>query len=365
MSNPNNPPPKPPHRISTYDTKRPPKTLDRRTTAAMDFKYKNKYGFNQTIRMTHVDFGVQIEPQYGFTYEAIRKIAEACESLNFESIWVSDHLFMTTDSVDIPCLECWTTLTSLARDTTKLRLGPMVSSQSYRNPALMAKIAATIDHVSNGRLYFGIGAGWKEVEYSAYGYPYPRPAVRIRQLDDTLQIVKKMWMEDKATYKGRYYSIEDALCFPKPVQKPHIPIWVGGTGNLTLRVTAKHADACNFAWTLPLDAFKQKLDVLRNHCVNVGRDYQSIRKSAGVMITMAQTKKAVDRKLAEQAKRRDTPYMRYLSRQRPNLVGTPDVVTEGIREYLALGVDHVILRFHYGDEIASMTLFMDEVKNRL
>ena len=172
-------------------------------------------------------------------------------------------------------------------------------------------------------------------------------------------------MEDKATYKGRYYSIEEAICFPKPVQKPHIPIWVGGTGNLTLRVAAKHADACNFAWTLPVDIFKQKLDVLRNHCIKVGRDYQSIRKSAGVMITMAPTKREVSRKLAEQEKRRNTPYLRYLSRQRPNLVGTPDVVTEGIREYLDLGVDHVILRFHYGEEIDSMTLFMDEVKNRL
>lgn len=346
-------------------TSNTPKALDSRTMAASDFKCKNKYGFNQVIRMTNIDFGVQIEPQYGFTYEAIRKIADACESLNFESIWVSDHLFMTTDSVDIPCLECWTTLTSLARDTTKLRFGPMVSSQSYRNPALMANIAATIDHVSNGRLYFGIGAGWKEAEYRAYGYPYPRPVVRIRQLDDTVQIVKKLWTEDKATYKGRYYSIEDALCFPKPVQKPHIPIWVGGSGNLTLRVTATHADACNFAWTLPPDLFKQKLDVLRNHCAKVGRDYKSIRKSAGIMITMAPTKREVDRKLAEQAKRHHTPYMRYLSRQRPNLVGTPDEVAEGIRKYLALGVDHVILRFHYGDEIASMTLFMDEVKNRL
>lgn len=315
--------------------------------------------------MTNVDFGVQIEPQYGFTYEAIRKIADACESLNFESIWVSDHLFMTTDSVDIPCLECWSTLTALARDTTKLRFGPMVSSQSYRNPALMANIAATIDHVSNGRLYFGIGAGWKEVEYRAYGYPYPRPVIRIRQLAETVHIVKKLWTEDRSSYKGRYYSIEDALCFPKPVQKPHIPIWVGGSGNLTLRVTAMHGDACNFAWTLPPDLFKQKLDVLRKHCVKVGRDYKSIRKSAGIMITMAPTKREVNRKLAEQAKRRHTPYMRYLSRQRPNLVGTPDEVAEGIREYLALGVDHVILRFHFGDEIASMTLFMDEVKNRL
>jgi len=156
------------------------------------------------MRMAPVDFGVQIEPQYGFTYDAIRTIAVTCEALNFESIWVFDHLFMTTDSIDIPCLECWTTLTSLARDTTTLRLGSMVSSQSYRNPALMAKIAASLDHVSNGRLYFGIGAGWKELEDRAYGYPFPRPAVRIRQLEETLHIVKKLWMEDKPTFTGRY-----------------------------------------------------------------------------------------------------------------------------------------------------------------
>ncbi len=315
--------------------------------------------------MTHVDFGVQIEPQYGFTYDAIRQIAAAGEALGFESIWVSDHLFMTTDSLDIPCLECWTTLTVLARDTTRLRLGPMVSSQSYRNPALMAKIAAALDNISNGRLYFGIGAGWKEVEYRAYGYPYPKPVVRIRQLEETLRIAKLLWTEDAPTFTGRYYAIANALCEPKPVQKPYIPIWVGGTGDLTLRVTAKHADACNFAWTQPLALFRQKLDVLRRHCAAVGRDYQAIRKSAGLMLTLASTRREVDRKLADQTKRRHTPYMQYLSRQRPNLVGTPDVVAEQIRPYLALGVDHIILRFHYGDEIASMTLFMDEVKKRL
>jgi len=315
--------------------------------------------------MAKLDFGIQIEPQYGFTYEMIRKIAESCETLGFESIWVSDHFFMTDDSIGIPCLDCWTTLTALARDTKKLRMGAMVSSQSYRNPALMAKVATTIDHLSNGRLYFGIGAGWKEVEYRAYGYPFPKPAVRIRQLDEMIQIVKKMWTEDKPTFKGRYYRIEEALCFPKPVQKPHIPIWVGGTGAFTLRVTVKHANACNFAWTLPPNAFKQKLEILRNHCSSLGRDYNSIRKSAAIMITMAQTERELKRKLEDQERKKDTPYMRYLSRQPPNLVGTPDMVAERMREYLPLGVDHFILRFHFGDEIASMTLFMDEVKNRL
>jgi len=314
--------------------------------------------------MPKLDFGLQIEPQYGFSYEMIRKLAESSESLGFESIWVSDHFFMTDDSIGTPCLDCWTTLAAIARDTKTLRLGPMVTAQSYRNPALLAKIVTSLDNISNGRLYFGIGAGWKEVEYNAYGFPYPRPAVRIRQLDEAIQIARKMWTENKPSFAGRYYKIREALCFPKPVQKPHIPIWVGGIGKLTLKVAAKHAQACNFPWRTP-DQFEQRFEVLKEHCSSLGRDYDSIRKSAALMITLARTKRELDRKLEDHAKRKDTPYMRYLSRQPPNLVGTTDVVAERLREYLPLGVDHFILRFHFGNELEAMTLFMDEVKNQL
>lgn len=130
-----------------------------------------------------IDLGVQIEPQYGFTYEHIREVAAEAERLGFESIWVSDHFFMTEDSLDVKCLECWTVLTALARDTSRLRLGAMVASQSYRNPALSANMAASVDHISGGRLNYGIGAGWKEVEYNAYGYGFPGAGCRIRQLE--------------------------------------------------------------------------------------------------------------------------------------------------------------------------------------
>jgi len=315
--------------------------------------------------MSGIDFGVQIEPQYGFTYGMVEGIARAAESLGFESLWVSDHFFMTSDSVGTPCLECWTTLATLARDTETLRLGPMVTAQSYRNPALLANIAATIDHISGGRLYFGIGAGWKEVEYRAYGYSFPSAAARIRQLEEAIEVAKMMWTEDRATFKGRYYRVEDALCFPKPVQKPHIPIWVGGTGSLTLRVAAKHADAVNFSWTQPPDMFEERLEVLRGHCARVGRCYEDIRKSSGLMITMAATEEELERKLREQRRRQGTPYMRYLSRQLHNLVGTPDVVAERVVEYFDLGVDHFILRFHFGEEIESMKLFAEKIRDRI
>ena len=315
--------------------------------------------------MAGLDFGLQIEPQYGFTYQKIREIASLIESLGFESLWVSDHFFMTDESVETPCLECWTTLAAIANDTKRLRLGPMVSSQSYRNPALMAKIAASLDNISGGRVNFGVGAGWKEVEYKAYGYRYPPPAIRIRQLDEALEIAELMWSMEKASYKGRYYSIEEALCSPKPIQRPRIPIWVGGTGGLTLKVAAKHADAVNFAGSQPPSFFEAKLSELEAKCRRIGRDYGEIRKSAGLMITMAETEEELEMKLTDQQRKSGTPYMRYLSRQLPNIVGTPDVVAERIREYVSLGVDHFILRFHFGEEVESARLFWEKVRPRL
>ena len=315
--------------------------------------------------MSDIDFGIQIEPQYGFTYEKVREVATEAEALGFESIWVSDHFFMTDDSVDTNCLECWTTLTALARDTEALRFGPMVASQSYRNPALQANIAASLDHISGGRVNFGIGAGWKEVEYGAYGYPFPRPVTRIRQMEETIEIVKRMWTQDKATFKGKYYAVEDALCYPRPVQKPHIPVWVGGTGNLTLKVAAKHADAVNFAWSQPISYFEERFKVLRGHCKKVGRDPNEIRRSAGLMITMAETREKLDEELEKQERETDTPYRRYLGRQQPNIVGTPEEVAEKVGEYVALGIDHFILRFNFGQEMEHMNLFMDKVRKSI
>ncbi|MCW4051295.1 MAG: TIGR03560 family F420-dependent LLM class oxidoreductase [Candidatus Bathyarchaeota archaeon] len=314
--------------------------------------------------MTGLDFGVQIEPQYGFTYSSVKEIAKATEKLGYESIWVSDHFFLTPNAVDTNALECYTALTALAVDTKNLRIGAMVASQSYRNPALLANIAASLDHISEGRLYFGIGAGWKEVEYDAYNIPFPRAGARIRQLDETITICRRMWTMDKATFEGKYYRVTDALCMPKPVQNP-LPVWVGGTGSQTLRVAAKHADAVNFAWTQTPDFFKERLDVLESHCRKIGRDLEEIRRSAGLMIIMAETREEIDVKLDEQNRSRDSEYMKYLSRQQPNLVGTPDTVAERIAEYVSLGVDHFILRWPYGDGMKSIKLFKDKVMNKV
>src|SRR5579859_6998608 len=160
-------------------------------------------------------FGIQIEPQFGFSFDEVRDIALDAERLGADALWVSDHLFLNETSVSTDCLEAWTLLAALTQVATRIRLGTLVTCQSYRNPALLAKIAADVDVLSGGRLDFGIGAGWKELEYRAYGYDFPAPGVRVEQLADTIEICRRMWTEEKATYHGTHYRIDGAQCSPK------------------------------------------------------------------------------------------------------------------------------------------------------
>ena len=314
--------------------------------------------------MGRPDFGIQIEPQYGFSYDSIKEIAINAERNSLESIWVSDHFFLTPELQNTHCLECWTTLTALSRDTKKIRLGTMVTSQSYRNPALLAKIASSLDNISGGRLNFGIGAGWKQVEYNAYNYKFPSSEVRIRQLDEALEIVKLMWSEEKATFKGKFYSVREVICSPKPIQ-PNLPIWVGGTGRMTLKIAAKHADAVNFAWTLPLNRVTECLNTLRNRCDQVGTNYDRIIKSAGLMLITAESSEKLQEKLKRREAQVNSPYQRYLNRQPPNLIGTIDYVLDRIDSYRKLGINHFILRFHFGEEIEGIRLYKDHIEPSL
>jgi alkanesulfonate monooxygenase SsuD/methylene tetrahydromethanopterin reductase-like flavin-dependent oxidoreductase (luciferase family) len=173
-----------------------------------------------------------------------------------------------------------------------------------------------------------------------------------------------MWTDDKASFEGNYYTVKDALSAPKPIQKP-LPVWVGGTGTQTLRVAAKHANAVNFAWSQPPAFFSERLKVLDSHCRKIGRDPSEIRRSAGLMVVMDETMEGVEARLETLKEHRDTEYMRYLSRQLPNVTGTPDAVAELLGEYASYGVDHFILRWHYGDELRSLKLFADKVIRKL
>src|SRR5712692_3533644 len=187
--------------------------------------------------------GVIISPAAGWSYAEICDLAQGAEESGFDSFWVSDHFFGGPGGTpDRNCLEAWTLLAALARDTTKIRLGVLVAAIQYRNPALQAKIAAGVDHMSGGRLEFGVGAGWKEAEYRAYAYDFAPPGERVEQLKDGLEITRRLWSEERATYHGKHYRVDDAVCAPKPTQRPRPPIWVGGEGPRVMRLAARYAD---------------------------------------------------------------------------------------------------------------------------
>ncbi|MGH2498969.1 MAG: LLM class flavin-dependent oxidoreductase [Candidatus Limnocylindria bacterium] len=309
-----------------------------------------------------MEFAVQIEPQFGYAYEDIEAIALDAERLGLSALWVSDHLFLHKDSVDTNCLEAWTLLAALARATTTLRLGTLVTCQSYRNPALLAKIAAGLDHISNGRLEFGVGAGWKEIEYRAYGYEFPSAHDRVDELVDTLDIVRRMWTEDKASYEGKRYRIADAQCAPKPLQK--LPrVWIGGGKPRILRVTAKYGDAINYqpeGFPTP-EVFRDGMPKLDAACRAVGRNPQAILRTAFLPVIVARTQREVDAVVDESAKRAGRSRDEWLAARPAFTIGTPERVTARLREYAAAGVAYAIVLFPYQREREMLPVLAEEV----
>lgn len=267
-------------------------------------------------------------------YEALERLVRECEEKGYHSAWVQDHFYWERGAL----LECWTTLSALASATSRIRLGPLVSCNSYRLPALVAKMAATLDVISGGRLEFGIGAGWKEDEYLAYGIPFPKASTRITQLREGVEIIKKMWTEETPSYQGQHYQIREAICRPKPVQQPHPPIWIGGSGEqLLLRVVAELADGCNFSGSVK--AYDHKLRVLRKHCQKVGRDVQEIRKSLSADLVIAEDPEELGEKV-ERFKPASISHENYLER---HIVGTPEACRARIRAYQDVGVTYFLL----------------------
>ena len=201
----------------------------------------------------------------------------------FESLWMTDHFFWD----DNPTYEAWTVMAYMVARWPQYKVGPMVLGQSYRNPALLAKMAATLQTLSGGRFIMGIGAGWKEDEYRAYNYPFLRPGIRIEQLEDTLEIMKRMWTEPgPITYTGKHYRIENAYCEPRPDPIP--PIIVGGAGEKTMFLAAKHADGWNLSDS-NITRYTDRLNVLKQHCETLGRDWATIECSWFGRLAVART----------------------------------------------------------------------------
>ena len=224
-------------------------------------------------------FGIKTAPQ-NTTYEDMLRIWQEADTLSIiEHAWVFDHFMPLGNDPTGPCLEGWTLLAALAAATKRIRVGQMVTGNTYRHPAVLANMGATVDIISNGRMDFGIGAGWNELEHEAYGIPLYAPAERIHRLGEACEVIRLLWTETLANFDGKYYQLKDARCEPKPVQKPYPPFVIGGGGEqLTLRVVAQYADVWNFAGG-PVETFVHKNEVLDRHCETIGRDPATIERS--------------------------------------------------------------------------------------
>ena len=308
-----------------------------------------------------MDFGIQVEPQFGFSYDDIVAIGKAGESAGFTRLWLSDHLFLGPDAARTDCLEAWTALAALARDLRTIRIGAMVTCQSYRNPALLAKIAAGVDHMSGGRLEFGIGAGWKEAEYHAYGYEFPEAAVRVDELVDTIEICTRLWTEDKASYQGKRYSITDALSSPKPVQSP-LPIWIGGSKPRIFRIAAKYAHWVNHtSGDMTPDGVRVRQEALDTACRDRKRDPRSLKRSAFLSVIVGATARDVEALVADAAGRAKLTPEQWRAARPSAIVGQPKQVIERLREYAKIHVDHVNAIFPYTREREMVELMGREV----
>jgi F420-dependent oxidoreductase-like protein len=289
----------------------------------------------QGWRMNLVEIDDPIEQ-----YEAMTNVGKAAEDAGYDSIWVFDH-FHTVPTPEIEtCFEAWTITAGLARDTKRVKIGQMVTCNGYRPPALLAKIASTVDVMSHGRSICGLGAGWYEHEWRAYGYGFPDVPDRMRAFKEACEIIVRMWTEEKASFKGDYYTIDGAINEPKGVQQPHIPLWLGGGGEkVTLKLVAQWAQGCNVGGGNP-EVIRQKLDVLRQHCDALGRDYSSIVHSTGLNIFLLED--GADPEKATAQARGKASYEDY---SKGVIVGTAAQISERINQCIEAGADYFIMSF--------------------
>lgn len=261
-------------------------------------------------------------------WEDIVGVAQHVEQAGYDGIWVADHFMPNQDDTSGPTGEAWTILAGLAQATSKARLGTMVTGNTYRHPAVLAKQAAQVDIISGGRLVFGLGAGWQENEHAAYDIPFYTVGERLRRLDEAAQIIRSLFANDLTTFEGRYYTIKDAPLAPKPVQRPGPPLLIGGGGEkVTLRIAAQWADEWN-VWGNP-EILQHKGEILARHCADVGRDPSEIKHSANAMLTMSDDPERLERA-------RGAPGF-------PGIVGTVDEVKAIVQQYVDAGVDELII----------------------
>jgi F420-dependent oxidoreductase-like protein len=312
-------------------------------------------------------FGLQ-HPVFGFDYrnrdtsqivDSLKNLVTRAENRGFDSFWVMDHFHQIpfVGKPEEPMLESWTTISVLAGITTKIKLGTLMTGIIYRHPSILAKIGATLDVLSKGRLFMGIGAAWNEEESSAYGIPFPPVKERFLRLEEAIQIIRKMWTEEpSASFNGQCYQIKNAFCNPKPIQKPSPPIMVGGSGERqTLRIVAKYADACNLFGSA--ETVKRKLSILKEHCRSVGRDYDSILKTKLGLVVFDDNKEMARKRLQQAG----------IPEEQINelaIYGTPEDVL-GQKESLEdAGIQYLIVALDPSREVEALDIFANNIIKR-
>ncbi|MGO9643335.1 MAG: LLM class flavin-dependent oxidoreductase [Candidatus Bathyarchaeia archaeon] len=294
--------------------------------------------------MQRIIFGANV-PQIGNDYETVKRTVLECEKYGFDFVWISDHLQDISSTKSY--MECWTTLSALAEATRSIRLCTILLNNLFRHPALVAKMAATLDGISRGRLDFGIGAGWLEDECVSNGIQFPGPASRVGRLDEAIEIIRNLWTRDDVTFEGKHYSLKNASSNPKPVQRPHPPIWTGIMygGSRMLRLIAKHADV----WTIsglyrpsPED-YRRMRSELERCCQEIGRDATTIRSGVGIGCVVAEDEHGVEEK-TKQFLPVTISTKGYAAKQM-RLEGTPDQCIERLKAYVAAGVTCFVMGF--------------------
>jgi len=300
-------------------------------------------------------FGIQLQAQRT-TWDHYLEALKAVEACGFDAVWNFDHMLPFAGPDDASCFDTLTTLAAMAASTSRIRLGSLVNGVLYRDPATLAKSAATIDQISHGRLEFALGAAWAEREFHAYGLPFPPVKERMGRLEEALQIVRQLWFQHRTTYEGRYYSLHDAPCEPKPVQVPHPPILIGGLGRTTLRIASRHADIWNGVASPARCA--QAIDTLRGFCGEIGRNFEEIELSAHPNLSIARTHEAAEAGARAMA----SAIEHNLDEERDRwLIGTPDEVVEALQRYVDVGISYWVMAIGAPFNLEGLELFASEV----
>jgi len=287
---------------------------------------------------TRIRFGIQTGQQFA-AWDEIVRIWQRAEALGYDTAWTYDHFVAVMMDPFDPCLEAWTCLAALAVQTRRIRIGALVTGNTYRHPAILAKIATTVDVISNGRLEFGIGAGWYEPEHTMFGLPFGSVRSRCERLDEALAAIRALWREQQASFAGTHYQLSAAISEPKPVQQPHPPITIAGAGEKRLLpIVARHADAWS-SFGSP-EVFRRKIDVLRGHCEKEGRDCDAIEKQVLVPSAITDDLSTVAPLIQGYALYQQ---ISEEEAQRWMLLGSADDVCRQIDAFIAAGISHFVL----------------------